>query len=373
MKRIRRAGILAALILCLYAASVGATDQDAWNHDDGTSGLLTQIDQGARWTLTSLGVTDEARLGRLRRLASRQAVSLAIVGQGGVSKKVLGELLSQGNSLEYRMGPNFPNCDPEKSTHDTGMARVILGLTSALGIHVDVLVYQPGEEFSSVAEAFAQAGHEADIVAFFQSFWGNEVALMVDSIAQANGALFIGPYGEVGSRHTSTSLQAHAAKPWQSENGGIPHLVTAAPLARKSDGSLLKPLDRGAVDTETINFVAPSYYASGPGGTCLGAVVTTAVAAYIYAARETKPDPLTVLNLLRQTANVDRELLTMAPEFNDETIDRLQQHIDSLVNPTPPKSRKLDTPGVLNLYALYSRMQAQARRPAQIMIALPDW
>jgi len=195
---------------------------------------------GADWELHALGVTTAQRLSELRAAATVRPVTLAIVGQGGVSKRLLGPVIGDWNTLEYRQWPEGHEPDPGANTHDTQAARVILDLTLKLGIKVRLLVFHAGESWSSVAEAFARAGAEADIVALYQSFWG-DVSGMARSIAEAPGALFISPYVEVGAADTSTCLQAHAAKPWAE---GLPHFVTTVPLARRAPAVLLTPLIR---------------------------------------------------------------------------------------------------------------------------------
>ena len=102
------------------------------------------------------------------------------------------------------------------------------------------------------------------VVAFFQSFWGSETAQIVQSIREAEGCLFVSPYVEHGGLPTSTCVQGHSAKPW---GEGLVNFVTASPVARKAPGEFINPAN-GEGDMEVVNFAAPSYYASGAGGTC---------------------------------------------------------------------------------------------------------
>ena len=311
--------------------------------------------KGADWELHALGVTTKARLAQLRALSGRRPVTLAIVGQGGVSKERLASVLVEGNTLEYCMWPDGQDPDPRKNTHDTGAARVILDLTLKLGVETQLLVYHAGKSWDTVAEALARAGREADVVTLYQSFWGN-VSKMVESIRGANGALFISPYVEHRNLPTRTCLQAHSAKPWAE---GIPHFVTAIPLARKAPGRLLTPSDRPGEDTEVVNLIAPSYYASGAGGTCPSAEVTGAVAAWIVAASEQKPTPVQMVEILRRASVIDREALTSLAEFGEEHMDSIAEQIARLREPPDGTRRKLDAGGIISLHAVYQYVAAQ--------------
>jgi hypothetical protein len=220
-----------------------------------------------------------------------------------------------------------------------------------------LLYYQPANSYAAIAKALAEAGRRADIVITFQSYWG-DVEPIIDSIAQAEDTLFISPYVQVGDRPTSTCPQGHSAKPW---GEGIPHFITTVPLARKAPGHLTGTLNRGPQDSEIINFIVPSYYASGSGGTCPSAAVAAAVAAWVYSASDNRPDPVQVIRLLRETATLNREVLTSLPEFGEEEIDRLQAEIAAKIDPGPDKSRKLDAAGVVNLYQIYRYVAAGER------------
>ena len=331
---LRMEGLFQKFSLCLVfltaIAAYGADSQPAMT--------------GADWELRVLGITDSVRLGYLQK-SVKQTATLAIVGQGGVSQKLLLPVLTGGNCLEYRSGA----ADPNSNTHDTQAARVILELTNRLGIRVKLLVYQPDETFVSVAEALNRAAGEADTVVFFQSFWGPEVELLSQSIGRSSGTLFIAPYAEIGTPLTGTSIQGHSVK---IDGSGLKNFITAAPLARNSAGQLFKPADREG-DTEIINFIAPSYYASGPGGTCPAAEVTTAVAVFIIAASQTSPTPEKIIRLMQSTVNVDRPSLSAVPEFTEETVSRLENDLNLLAK---GKSAKLYAAGILNLWSIYNRM-----------------
>jgi len=304
---------------------------------------------GAEWELRALGVPAGERLEALRAIADRRPVTLAIVGQGGVSASLLAAALGQEVAVEYRDGAT----DPEANTHDTQAARVILDVTSRLGVQVRLLVYHPGAPFSKVADAMAGAGAEADLVAFFQSFWGPEAALIADAIGAADGCLFISPYVEYAGYATSTCVQAHSAKPWAE---GLAHFVTAAPVAFRDPGRLLTPAG-AEEDTEVINFLAPSYYASGAGGTCPAGEVTAAVAAYVLAASATRPAPDEIVALMRETVIADEAALAGRLGWDAPAVAALLTQVTALAAPEEGP-RKLDAAGVLDLWEIYQRLSA---------------
>lgn len=304
--------------------------------------------QGADWELRVLGVADDDALREVASLAGRRVVTLAVVGEGGASQSLLAPLLGERITFEYRGGASDPNAE----THDTGQLRVILDLASKLGLYLRVLVYQPPDDFALVGEALAQAGREADIVVCFHSFWGGAgVEHLAEQVRVSTDALFIAPYGEIGEPRTGTSWQGRAAKP---DGGGIANFVTCIPLARQSHGELLTPSSRDAEDTETINFVAPSYYASGPGGTCPSAATTAVLAGYIVAASKERPAPVQVVALLRDSATVDAAALLSVPDFVEADVARLCGELDRLIDPARNGGqRKLDAQGVLSLRRIY--------------------
>ena len=316
------------------------------------------IDASAAWELRLLGVDTPAKLSALCEFPKQRTVKLGIVGQGGVSRQHLQPLLAGANTLTYH------DCsDPGKNTHDTQMANVILRLTNALGVSVAIHAWQPGQSFSDVAERMRAAAKTADVVSFYQSFWGPNAQAITQAIAESGDALFISPYVEHGGRPTSTTPQGGAAKPWLPESST--HFVTVVPLARKSDASILTPTDRGADDSEAVNLIAPSFHASGPGGTCPAGAVATACAMYLYAVSPAVPTPLAVIDTMRSTSALDREVLTAADEYAAAAIDRLEQKISSLIAPPEGKQRKLDASGVLHLFRAFEAVTELAAGPAQ--------
>lgn len=306
----------------------------------------------AAWELRVLGVNEPARLDQLRTQPKLRCVRLAIVGQNGVSAKQLKPLLSSGDSLVYH------DCiDPDADTHDTQMARVILEITRPLGVALELHVWQAGPSRSDYADKFRQAAKVAHIVALFQSFWGEKAAVITQAIRESPTALFISPYVEHGGHPTSETPQGSACKPWAADS--IPHFVTVVPLARKeSQGGLLTPADRGPTDSEAINLIAPSYHASGPGGTCPSAATAAACAAYLYAVLPKEPPPTVAVDRLRAISRIDQAALTSVEEFDSAAIDRLEKQIETLRQAAPDRQRKLDAPGVLNLYEAWRSLPA---------------
>ena len=325
----RRCSLLLALLLPALAAGADLPTWDA-------------LPAAPRWELQMLGVTDAARLAQVRAAVSKRLVRVALVGEGGLSRKVVRPHLYPGCTMVYRTGG-----DSGRGAHDTGQIAVILDLLGALGVRVHLTSYQPPDDTAQLAAAFAAAGQEADLVVTYHSFWGDDVHLISDAMASRPEALFLAPYGEVGEPRTSTSMQAHSYRPW---GGGVANLLTCAPLARKSDGRLLIPSHRDAADTEIINFIAPSYCASGPGGTCPSVGVVATVAAYAYAAAPSPPNSGAVARLLRQSVCVDEAALTSAPPFTAEHVAKLRASLDTLQEPDAGHVRKLDAVGVISLW-----------------------
>ena len=342
-----------ALLAIVVAAPVAPADPPG--APTTSTGVFPEPSAAAMWELRLLGCTTPARLARLRRLAKRRRVSLGIVGQDGVSRRQLEPLLGDVDTLRYH------GCDdPGTNTHDTQMARVILELTRPLGVRLDVHIWQAGPAFSDYAAKFRQAARKADIVVLFQSFWGTDAGLITRAIRQSPGALFISPYVEFGGHPTSQTPQGSACRPWS--GGTIGHFVTVAPLPRRgTPGIIVHPSDRGPGDTEAVNFIAPSYHANGPGGTCPSAAVATACACYLYALSPARPTPAEIIARLRRSSTLDRERLTSVAEFDAAAIERLAEQIARLRHPPTGRRRKLDAAGVLDLYAA---AQADTRTPS---------
>ncbi len=305
------------------------------------------------WELKLLGLDTEAKLVELRDCPKRRRVKLGVVGQGGVSRQQLASFEPYGHTFTYH-----DSKDPGRSTHDTAMVRCILDKLTPLGVQADLHLWHPGEPPAELAADFREAGQQCDVVCLYQSFWGPNYGVITDAIRESPGTLFLSPYVEYKGFRTNKTPQGQACRPW--EPATIGHFVTVVPLARKqSKGRILTPSDRDASDSEAINFIAPSYHASGPGGTCPGCEVGTTCAVYLYAVMPEKPSPIQVVDLLRETSAIDRTVLTGVEEFDGDAVDRLQGCVDALLHPAEGKQRKLDTSGVLNLYAAFRKATSE--------------
>ncbi|MBN1420894.1 MAG: hypothetical protein JXP34_19135 [Planctomycetes bacterium] len=324
-----------------------------------SAGLLSgaEPNPSALWELRLLGADTPARREALRAFPKRRRVRLAVVGQDGVSRARLGGFPDDRVSMVYHAC-----ADPGADTHDTQMCRLILEITSPLGVDVEVHVWQAGPSFQDYADKFRRAAEGADVVSLYQSFWGDEARAITKAIRESPSALFISPYVEHAGAATSTTPQGSACRPW--EPGTIGHFVTVAPLARRNAaGTIVAPADRGPSDSEAINFIAPSYHASGAGGTCPSATVAVACALYLYAISPERPAPAAIIDLLRETSAVERSLLVFEGGFSADAIERLREQIAGLRRAPEGRQRKLDAPGVLNLYDAHRRIAAGADPP----------
>lgn len=115
---------------------------------------------GAAWELTVLGAPDPARLG----LAARRPARLAIVGGDGISDARLA--LGPGDRFVHRRG-----ADPGASTHDTQMLGVILAITRALGVSLEVRSWRAGPGLDDYASAFREAAAETPDAGSLRSPW----------------------------------------------------------------------------------------------------------------------------------------------------------------------------------------------------------
>lgn len=310
------------------------------------------LPESAAWELKAMGAMEPGVFEKITGISGKRRVRLGIVGTGGVSRKLLERFLSPELTISYKLAPDMANPDPTSGTHDTGQAEVILDLLAALKVPTDVLIYQENDEPKAWAEAFALAGSQCDIVVFFQSYW-DEIQPTLGAIRKSP-ALFLCPYGEVGDKATSTAVQGYSAKPWMCDS--IPNLLTCAPLAKKGGGILI-PLDRPELDTEIVNIIAPSYHASGSGGTCPSAAVAAAVACYTFSAARSRPNAGQIARTLRRSCIIDHKLLAGIPEVGEKGATELERTIRAMTNPPKGKLRTLDAPGILNLRALYGRLR----------------
>ena len=303
----------------------------------------------AAWELTLLGVDTAAKLKEMQDCPKRRRVKLGVVGSGGVSEQKLKAFLEHGHTFTYH------DCtDPQRSTHDTAMVKSILDKLTPLGVKVDLQLWQWKNELEDCPGTFRAAGVASDVVCFYQSYWGEESPLIAAAIRESPKALFLSPYVGRNKLPSGQSPQGHAHKPWVPDSIG--HFVTAVPWARRRpQGGITLPLNRGPQDFQAINFIAPSYHASGPGGTCYGCEPATACAVFLYAVMPAEPTPAAVVSILRDTSTLSRERLTSVDEFDDAAFGQLEKVVRSLIEPPEGKQRKLDAAGVLDLYAAFQK------------------
>ena len=313
----------------------------------------TQPCPAAAWELKLLGVDDAAKLKEMHDCPKQRRVKLGVVGSGGVSREILKPHAAHGHTFTYH------DCtDPKKNTHDTAMVKSILDKLTPLGVQMDLHLWQWKKETEDCPETFRAAGQLCDVVCFYQSFWGKGSPMIATAIRESPGALFLSPYVGRNKLPSGQAPQGHAHKPWDPESIG--HFVTVTPVARRRpQAGILSPLNRGPQDFQAINFIAPSYHASGPGGTCYGCEVGTACALYLYAVMPGKPDPAGVIGVLRDTSALDRKRFTSVHEFDDTAADKLAKDVESLLRPPEGKQRKLDAPGLFDLYAAFRQAVAK--------------
>jgi len=325
-----------SILLLLFALCTLVSAEDA-----------KPIPEGAAWELRVMGVMEPGGMQKLISMSGKRRVRLGMVGTGGVSRKLLENYLSPDFTITYKLAPYVADPDPGYETHDTSQARVVFDLLEALKVPTDVTIYHAADIPKAWADAYARAGAECDIVVFYESYW-DDIQPTLDAMRKSR-ALFIGPYGEVGDRPTKNAVQGYSAKPWM--KGTIRNLLTCAPLAKRG-GRILTLLDRPGLDIAVINIIAPSYYASGPGGTCPSAGVTAAVACYAFSASRSRPDAGRLADRLRHLCIIDHKLLASIPEIGKKGASDLEVTIKSMTNPPKGKRRTLDARGVLNISSL---------------------
>ena len=294
------------------------------------------------WDAHMLGVDTPEKAAALRKSVKRVPV-IGLVGFSGINTKVLKK------NVEYAYGPK-----QHRNMHDTYQISEVMQIARKVGFAVRIRVY-PAKDHAEIAEAFRRAGKESDIVITYFSYW-KDTKPMIEAIAANPETLYISPYVQVGKRPTNLSLQSHARHP---AGGGLRNFVTALPLCRKPDGKLLTPLHRDENDNETVNFIAPSSYASGRGETCPSAGVTAVVAAYIAAASPEKvPAEKIVGIMLRNTSIPEKRMLELS-DFDARSVENLRTSLNALTKPDSVGIRRLESAGVLDLWNIYQDISGQ--------------
>ena len=289
------------------------------------------------WDAHMLGVDTPEKSAAIKKSVKRVPV-IGLVGFSGINTKVLKK------NVEYAYGPK-----QHRNMHDTCQISEVMQIARKVGFAVKVRVY-PAKDHAGIAEAFRRAGKETDIVITYFSYW-KETKPMIAAIAANPGTLYISPYVQVGKRSTNLSLQSHARHP---AGGGLRNFVTSLPLCRhKPAGKLLTPLHRDKNDDETVNFIAPSSYASGRGETCPSAGVTAVVAAYIAAASPEKVPAEKIIEIMLRSASIPEERMLKLCDFDARSVENLRASLSALAKPDSVGIRRLEAAGVLDLWRVH--------------------
>ena len=289
-----------------------------------------------------LGVDTPEKSAAIKRSVKRMPV-IGLVGFSGINTKILRK------NIEYAYGPK-----QHRNMHDTYQISEVMQIARKVGFSVKIRVY-PAKDHAEIAEAFRRAGKESDIVITYFSYW-KDTRPMISAIAANPETLYISPYVQVGKRPTNLSLQSHARHP---EGSGLRNFVTALPLCRKPDGKLLTPLHRDGNDSETVNFIAPSSYASGRGETCPSAGVTAVVAAYIAAASPEKVPAEKLVEVMLRNTSIPEERMLKLSDFDARSVGNLRASLNSLAKPDSVGIRRLESAGVLDLWKIYQDIAGQ--------------
>ena len=294
------------------------------------------------WDAFMLGVDTPEKIRALKKAQKRIPV-IGLVSVNGLKRSIHESLLTDGRDIEYVMGTEAPS-----TMHDDYQISEVLQIARHLGLAVKIKVFHAAS--NDVALALDAAGKSCDIVITYSSFWGG-VPPMIQAIADHPNTLFIAPYAEISSRPpTGTSLQGQARHP---DGKGQRNFITTIPLSRASKGSLLTPSRRDANDFETINFVAPSSYASEQGVTCPSVGVTAVVAAFV-ASFSPEPVPAKrIIKLMKQTVTDPEKLMLQLTDFDESSVRTLREHLKDLTTTDQTNIRRLEADGVLNLWRIY--------------------
>lgn len=289
------------------------------------------------WDVHMLGVDSPEKIAAVTTSIKRTP-TIALVSYSGINGDVL-----KGN-IEYVYGPK-----KNRGMHDTFQISEVMQIASALGIPVKIKVYLAANP-AQIAEAFKLAGKDADIVITYYSYW-SAIQPMLDAVAENPDTLYISPYVEVRDNRTNTCFQGGARHP---DGSGLRNFITSIPLCRHAPaGSLLIPSCRDENDIETVNFVAPSSYASSKGETCPSAGVTAVTAAYIIAASENKPDAEKIIEIMLCNTSFPEKQMLPLKDFSMEAVTLLQDSLNRLKTPDANGIRRLEADGVLNIWNIY--------------------
>lgn len=298
------------------------------------------------WDVHMLGVDTPEKIEAVRKSVKRTPV-IALVSFSGLDAKSL------FSEIEYVYGARENN-----GMHDTYQISEVLQIAWRMGIPLKIKVYH-ARNLQEIAEAFRLAGAAADIVITYSSFW-SDIKPMQEAIAANPGTLYISPYVEVGERRTNTCLQGVARHP---DGSGLRNFITALPLCRhRPAGELLIPSCRDRNDVETVNFIAPSSYASSMGETCPSAGVTAVTAAYVVAASPEKPDAEKIIDIMLTNTSVPEERMLALREFDAASVKRMRDSLDRLHRKDANGIRRLEADGVLDLWKICQALSEKERR-----------
>lgn len=305
------------------------------------------------WDAYMLGIDTPEKVRELR--ASRKRVpTVGLVSFSGLTRERHKKFLGDGREIEYAFGkPAGP-----KSMHDNYQISEVLQIAAHLGVAMRIRVYHVADA-KQFAAALARAGKESEIVITYHSVW-RSVKPLAEAIAANPGTLYIAPYAEIAGRPpTGNSLQSRARHP---DGTGLRNFITTIPLARNAKGSLMVPSCRNAKDSETINVVAPSSYASGRGETCPSVGVTTVVAAYIVSAAPEKLSAEAIIRLMLDNVSVPETRMLSLVNYNRTSVRTLRDRLRDLTSVDAVGIRRLEADGVLDLWKIHRAMHAPPHR-----------
>ncbi len=297
------------------------------------------------WDAFMLGIDSPEKIQKLKKAQKRVPV-VGLVTVRGLNRSIHESLLTDGREIEYVMGQAAAG-----TMHDDYQISEVLQIVRHLGLAFKLKVFHAAS--GEIGKALDAAGKECEIVITYSSFWGG-LDPMFEAIAANPKTLYIGPYAEItGQPPTGTSLQGGARHP---DGSGHRNFITAIPLSRHSKGALLTPSRRDKNDFETINFVAPSSYASNQGVTCPSVGVTAIVAAYI-ASFATKPvSAKRIIKVMKSGVCVPEKWMLRLADFDDAAVKTLREHLKDLTSIDQTGIRRLEAEGVLNLWNVYSAL-----------------
>jgi hypothetical protein len=331
-KKIRRSDMTKKIIFLLSFVFISAF-----------SGELTKKKLNlsyVEWDAYMLGIDTPGKVEALRKNVKRVPV-IALVSFSGVDEK------SIRSGVEYVSGPF--KC---RGTHDTYQIYELIAIAGRVGVPVKIRVYT-AENAEQIADGFRQAGKNADIVIIYSSIWQNP-ELFQKAIAENPDTLYISPYVEVGDHRTKNAFQGGARHP---DGTGLRNFITTLPLSRqKPAGKLLIPSCRDSNDTETVNFIAPSSYASSYGETCPSAGVAAAVAAYIASVSETRVPAEKIIQIMLKNTGIPVEQMLQLKDFDSGSVQVLRDHLKALTSPDTLGIRRLESDGILNLWKIHQSL-----------------